>query len=83
MEQFDVITQFLGSQNIEELKSGMKDLILKRFKEDLESYDMYLFDFDKIETIITEIYKEAKEEVKEALKNKIMYELEEQLSKKL
>lgn len=83
MEQFDVITQFLGLQNIEELKSGMKDLILKRFKEDLESYDMYLFDFDKIETIIIEIYKEAKEEVKEALKNKIMYELEEQLSKKL
>lgn len=70
MEKFESITKILGSDNLEEIKAGMKDIILKKFEEDLNDYDLLLFDPDAIEEIIVDVCEEVKEEVKDKIKLK-------------
>lgn len=70
MEKFESITKILGSDNLEEIKAGMKDVILKKFEEDLNDYDLLLFVPDAIEEIIVDVCEEVKEEVKDKIKLK-------------
>lgn len=70
MEKLESITKILGSDNLEEIKAGMKDIILKKFEEDLNDYDLLLFDPDAIEEIIVDVCEEVKEEVKDKIKLK-------------
>lgn len=70
MEKFESITKILGLDNLEEIKAGMKDIILKKFEEDLNDYDLLLFVPDAIEEIIVDVCEEVKEEVKDKIKLK-------------
>lgn len=70
MEKFESITKILGLDNLEEIKAGMKDIILKKFEEDLNDYDLLLFYPDAIEEIIVDVCEEVKEEVKDKIKLK-------------
>lgn len=70
MEKFESIIKILGLDNLEEIKAGMKDVILKKFEEDLNDYDLLLFVPDAIEEIIVDVCEEVKEEVKDKIKLK-------------
>lgn len=72
--------ELLGVENLEKLKSGMVDLLLERFKEDLDNYSYYLIDIDEF---MATIENEIKEKTKEAVLDKYVDIIEKQLNKAL
>lgn len=72
--------ELLGTENLEKLKSGMVDILLERFKEDLDNYSYYLIDIDEF---MASIENEIKEKTKEAVLDKYVDIIEKQLNKAL
>lgn len=60
--------QFLGKENVEDLKRGVKDALLNHFIEDLEKYPYYLLDVDDCESMVEDVLQELKNEIIEEYK---------------
>ena len=61
--------QFLGEDNVEELKKGIVNVVIDRVKDDLDASYEYLLDPDDIVTTITD-------DVIERVQNKVQEKLE-------
>ena len=72
--------ELLGVENLEKLKSGMVDLLLERFKEDLDNYSYYLIEIDEFVEIIE---KEVKRRVQEIMVEKYTKVVEEKVDETL
>lgn len=66
------IVTLLGEKNIEKVKIGITNLILKGVENDIETWDSYLFYPPDMESIIEEAIEECKEEVKKILKEEML-----------
>lgn len=74
------VIQLLGEENVERLKNGILDILLKRVEEDLDDYsrDKYFID---IESLFDEIYTEVEENLKEKMVEKYTNELTSKIDK--
>lgn len=75
----DNIVKIFNSEDEKEVKQGLKDIIIEQFRNDLESYDMYLFNPDKIESMIEDAFQEVIAEAKEVMKKKVFAAFEEKI----
>lgn len=73
MNSFSSIAELLGEQNIERLKDGIIDLLLDVIKNDLDTMNEYLIDFDDL---FDEVRREVFENVKDKMVNKYTNEIE-------
>lgn len=73
MNSFSSIAELLGEQNIERLKDGIIDLLLDAIKNDLDTMNEYLIDFDDL---FDEVRREVFENVKDKMVNKYTNEIE-------
>lgn len=68
-----MLGQFLGAENIEDLKKKIVNVIVDQIKEDFEESSHYLIAPDDVaDTIYREVVEEAKAEVKPIIKGKIL-----------
>ena len=78
------ILTILTSEDKEEIRKSIKDIIIKQIEEDLISYSEghYIFDEDeilKIQDMINEAIEEVKAEIKPLLKEKMFKEMKDKL----
>ena len=65
--------QFLGEDNVEELKKGIVNVIIDRVKDDLEASYEYLLDPDDIAATITDdVIERVQDKVQEKLEKVVM-----------
>lgn len=65
MDELHAITKLLGEENEKRLRDGITDMILDYVKTDLESFTVYLLDWD-------EMLHEIRTEIKADIKSKVM-----------
>ena len=70
------LAKLLGEKNEKRLKEEFTDIIIERFRDDIENYDMYLIDYDKM-------FSEIEYEVTSMVKEKIRSAYMEQANKKI
>lgn len=70
------IAKIFTSQDKQELRNAFKEIIIEQFKNDLEQLNVYLFNPDSIETMITEAFEEIINGIKSEFKEKMRNELE-------
>ena len=73
MNSFSSIAELLGEQNIERLKDGIIDLLLDVIKNDLDTMNEYLIDFDDL---FDEVRREVFDNVKYKMVKKYTNEIE-------
>lgn len=74
--------ELLGVENLEKLKSGMVDLLLERFKEDLDNYSYYLIDIDEfMATIESEVKRSVQEIMVEKYTKVVVEKVDEALGR--
>lgn len=76
------IIKIFNSEDEKEIKQSFKGILIERFKEDLESMDVYLFSPDKIEDAINEAIEELIEELINEFKLEYKNKLKEYMDKK-
>lgn len=54
---------FLGKENVEDLKKGIKNALLDHFVSDIEQYPYYLMDEGDVREVIEDVLKELKKEI--------------------
>jgi len=59
-----------------DVQKEIKDIILDRFRSDMEALDIYIFDPDRIQDMITEAYEDILREVKSEMKAKVIAEFD-------
>lgn len=74
----NVIT-LLTTEDKDEIKKAIKEIIIEQVRNDFDSYDTYLFDPRQIELMIEEIIEEVKYEIRGTLKEKMIKEMEGKL----
>lgn len=79
----DNILKIFTSEDKDELKGAIKQLILNQFESDLEENDCYLFDVQEIEDMVSEAFQEIVEEIKAEYRQKIKNSINEMLDKKM
>ena len=67
------LLQFLGEENIEDMKKRIVDVIVEQVRNDMQDYREYLIDPDDIvEILIDETVKEVHANVKDKLEKVVM-----------
>lgn len=74
----NVIT-LLTTEDKDEIKKAIKEIIIEQVKNDFDSYDTYLFNPRQIESMIEEVVEEVKYEIRDTLKEKMIKEMETKL----
>lgn len=73
-----ILTLFT-SEDRDEIRGALKELIIEQVKNDLENSTYYLVNPDEVQEMVQEVVEEAKEEVKEVYKGVLMKQMEEKL----
>lgn len=81
MKSINELSKLLGAENEQLLKEGILNILIERFRDDLEHLDEYLIDPTIIEDFVTEIVEECQQEVKEVVKKKLLNKAMEKLEK--
>lgn len=68
-----------NSEDKNEIKTAVKELILKQVERDFEDNSNYLINPNEIEDMISEVIDELREEIKEKYRDIIIKQLEEKL----
>ena len=74
-----MIENIFTAEDMQQLKSEFKNVLIQQFKNEVEQNDTYLFDPSTVQELIEEVYNEILDE----LKPEIADVLKEQLLKKL
>ena len=72
----DNIIKIFNSQDEIEIKQAFKEILIDRFKEDLEQMDCYLFDPSIFEDMIKDVLQEVSDEFKAGLRTKMQEKLQ-------
>lgn len=72
----DELMKLLGAETIEEIRIGLRDLILQKFADDIEDEHTYWITYEDVEEMIRDVTDELKAEYKELLKDKIREKVE-------
>lgn len=75
------ILTVLSSDDRKEITNAVKNIIIEQFRDDLDAYDYYIFEPDRLNSIFKDIIEEVKEEVKRDFKKKIMSKYETKIGK--
>ena len=75
----DNILTLLTSEDKDEIRKAIKEIIIKQVRSDFENNSFYLVDPNQIEDMVSEVVEEVKEEVREIYKEKLIKEMEEKL----
>ena len=76
------ISKIFNSSDITELKSAFKEILIEKFKEEIEAYDTWFFDKDEMDELCKECYKEILQEVKSEIKEYVRADMMKALDKK-
>lgn len=63
-----VLAQFLGMDNIEDLRQKVKEIILEYIRTDLEASRNYVITADDVREIVGDIIRDAVDEVKDEIR---------------
>lgn len=65
-----MLGRILTTENMDDLRTGLVDLIIEKFSIDFDNFreTMWMFDSNQIEELFSEALSEAKEEVKDIIK---------------
>ncbi len=74
----NILTLFT-SEDRNEIKNSIKEIIIKQVEKDFEDNCHYLINPNEIEDMISEVIEEVKDEVKNIYREKIIKEIEEKL----
>lgn len=76
----EAITKLFTTEDQQEMKQALKEIIVEQFKNEVEEYDRYMFDpndiQEKVEEAFTEVITEIKLEFKEKLREQMLKMLE-------
>lgn len=66
----NLLGRILTTENMDDLRMGLVDLIIEKFSIDFDNFreTMWMFDSNQIEELFSEALSEAKEEVKDIIK---------------
>jgi hypothetical protein len=68
---FESVSKIFTTDDKTEMIQAFKELIIKRFENDLDQFDQYLFYSSKIEGWIDEMFQEVIDEVRVEFKQKL------------
>jgi Fe-S cluster assembly iron-binding protein IscA len=72
---FESISKIFTTNDQAEMKQAFKELLIKRFEDDLNQFDEYLFDPRKIESWINDMFLEVINEVKIEFKKNLQEQM--------
>lgn len=75
----DNILTLFTSEDKNEIRKAIKQIIIKQVEKDFEDNCHYLINPNEIEDMISEIIEEVKDEVKNIYREKLIKEMEEKL----
>ena len=75
----EIILTLFTSEDKDEIRKAIKEIIIEQVKTDFENTSTYLVDPSQIEDMVSEVVEEVKDEVRSIYKEKIMKEMEEKL----
>lgn len=75
----NILTLFT-SEDKNEIKKAVKEIIIRQVEKDFEDNCHYLIDPNQIEDMLSEVIEEVKDEVKVIYKEKLIKEMEAKLS---
>ena len=75
----DNILTLFTSEDKNEIRKAIKQIIIKQVEKDFEDNCHYLFNPNEIEDMISEVIEEVKDEVKNIYREKLIKEMEEKL----
>lgn len=75
----DNILTLFTSEDKNEIRKAIKQIIIKQVEKDFEDNCYYLINPNEIEVMISEIIEEIKDEVKNIYREKLIKEMEEKL----
>lgn len=67
----DALADLLGTENTEELKKRIADLIVNKIKSDIREYDRYVFYPPDFNSFFDECFEEAQARAKETIVSKL------------
>lgn len=73
------IVKIFTSDDIDELRIAFKEMMKEHFKEDLENFDMYWFDPNRLEELVNDAFKELIEELKDEYRDKLRKRMEQSI----
>ncbi|HHX71285.1 MAG TPA: hypothetical protein GX708_24985 [Gallicola sp.] len=73
------ILTILTSDDRDEVRESIKQLIIEQVKSDLEESDYYIFDPDELQEMLTNLAEEVKEEIKPLIKEKMFGDMMKKL----
>ena len=75
----DSILTLFTSEDKNEIRNAIKQIIIKQVEKDFEDNCHYLINPNEIEDMISEVIEEVKDEVKNIYREKLIKEMEEKL----
>ncbi len=69
------IINLFTTEDIAVMRESMREIVVKRFEEDMESLGVYLFDEGIVNEMIHEMYQDALSECKSKVKDILMSKL--------
>lgn len=75
----DNILTLFTSEDKNEIRKAIKQIIIKQVEKDFEDNCHYLINPNEIEDMISEVIEEVKDEVKNIYREKLIKEMEEKL----
>lgn len=82
MKMDNNILTILTSEDKEDIRVALKDIIIERIKDDFEAYNCFIFDPDELDTMIQDAVEEAKAEIKPMVKEFMFNEMKNKLGLK-
>ena len=73
------ILTILTSDDRDEVRESIKQLIIEQVKSDLEESEYYIFDPDELQEMLTNLAEEVKEEIKPLIKEKMFGDMMKKL----
>lgn len=78
MRDTNILT-ILTSDDRDEVRNAVKQLIIEQVKSDLEQSEYYIFDPDELQEMLSDLAQEVKEEVKPLIKEKMFADMMKKL----
>jgi len=76
------ILTILTSDDKDDIREAVKQLIVEQVKSDLEGSDYYIFDPDELQEMLANLAEEVKEEIKPLVKEKMFADMMKKLDLK-
>jgi len=73
------ILTILTSDDRDDVRNAVKQLIIEQVKSDLEQSEYYIFDPDELQEMLSDLAQEVKEEVKPLIKEKMFADMMKKL----